>query len=164
MTYGSIASSAREETLTDLFAEQALWPQIIATFRESYSLLKSLGCSDEALVHELWLSREPAEIFEKCATDGFLQQLKCHSHVSQYGQLKGSGEVKVEDMQRMMREVAEKRILGGDFEKEFSALEEESKDRVDERIEELFREAQKSELCQGEMRVRERLGLPSKKQ
>jgi ketol-acid reductoisomerase len=56
---GVIESSAREETLMDLFAEQALWPQVIACFREAYSLLKGLGCSDEALVHEMWLSKEP---------------------------------------------------------------------------------------------------------
>jgi ketol-acid reductoisomerase len=78
---GVIESSAREETLMDLFAEQALWPAIIATFREGYSVLKGLGCSDEALVHELWLSKEPAEVFEKCADDGFIRQLVHHSSV-----------------------------------------------------------------------------------
>jgi ketol-acid reductoisomerase len=30
---GAIASSAREETMMDLFAEQALWPNIIMLFR-----------------------------------------------------------------------------------------------------------------------------------
>ena len=80
---GVIESSAKEETLMDLFAEQALWPAIIATFREGYTVLKNLGCSDEALVHELWLSREPAEVFEKCADDGFIRQLVHHSSVRQ---------------------------------------------------------------------------------
>ena len=78
---GAIESSAREETLMDLFAEQALWPSVIAAFREGYKVLKDLGCSDEALVHELWLSKEPAEIFEKCAEDGFIRQLVHHSSV-----------------------------------------------------------------------------------
>jgi ketol-acid reductoisomerase len=78
---GAIESSAKEETLMDLFAEQAIWPSVIATFREAYSTLKSFGCSDEALVHELWLSKEPAEIFEKCADDGFIGQLLHHSSV-----------------------------------------------------------------------------------
>jgi ketol-acid reductoisomerase len=78
---GVIESSAREETLMDLFAEQAIWPSVIATFREAYAALKELGCSDEALVHELWLSKEPAEIFEKCADDGFIRQLIHHSSV-----------------------------------------------------------------------------------
>jgi ketol-acid reductoisomerase len=78
---GVIESSAKEETLMDLFAEQAVYPSIIATFREAYSVLKGLGCSDEALVHELWLSKEPAEVFEKCADDGFIRQLVHHSSV-----------------------------------------------------------------------------------
>jgi ketol-acid reductoisomerase len=59
---GVIESSAREETLMDLFAEQALWPTIIATFNEAYSTLKGLGCSDEALVHEMWMSKEPVSL------------------------------------------------------------------------------------------------------
>ena len=78
---GVIESSVRKETLMDLFAEQTLWPTIIATFTEAYSVLKSLGCSDEALVHELWLSKEPAEVFEKCVDDGFIRQLLHHSSV-----------------------------------------------------------------------------------
>ena len=63
---GVIESSCKEETLMDLFAEQAIWPAIIATFREAYSTLKGYGCSDEALVHEMWLSKEPvcSRLFE----------------------------------------------------------------------------------------------------
>lgn len=33
---GAIASSAREETAMDLFAEQALWPNIIMLFRSVF--------------------------------------------------------------------------------------------------------------------------------
>lgn len=51
---GAIESSCREETLTDLFAEQAIYPIIISVFREAYKVLKGLGCTDEALVHEMW--------------------------------------------------------------------------------------------------------------
>ena len=43
---GVIECSARDETLMDLFAEQALWPSLIATFTEAYAILESLGCSD----------------------------------------------------------------------------------------------------------------------
>jgi ketol-acid reductoisomerase len=119
---GAIESSAREETLMDLFAEQALWPSVIASFREAYSTLKGLGCSDEALTHELWLSKEPAEVFERCANEGFVSQLVHHSTVSQYGQLKGSMEVDVTGVKKEFSRVAEERILGGSFAKEFSAL------------------------------------------
>lgn len=80
-TTGAIESSCREETLTDLFAEQAIYPTIIAVFREGYKKLKALGCSDEALVYEMWLSKEPAEVFEMMADKGFIAQLVGHSTV-----------------------------------------------------------------------------------
>lgn len=69
---GAIASSAREETAMDLFAEQALWPNIIMLFRfvndmltdmdshslrtfhrEAFNVLQEAGCSDEALCYEM---------------------------------------------------------------------------------------------------------------
>jgi ketol-acid reductoisomerase len=78
---GAIESSCREEALTDLFAEQAIFPTIISVFTEGYKQLKALGCSDEALVHEMWLSKEPAEIFEMMADKGFIKQLVAHSTV-----------------------------------------------------------------------------------
>jgi len=116
---GAVESSAREETLIDLFAEQALWPRVIAAFTEAYVVLHGLGCSDEALVHELWLSKEPAEVFKTCADDGFIRQLVHHSSVrcvlpmwlcvgvalilrltivGQYGQLKGSFEINTSEI------------------------------------------------------------------
>lgn len=69
---GVIECSARDETLVDLFAEQALWPSLIATFTEVYAILKSLGCSDEALVHELWLSKEPVILVPKSRVNPYM--------------------------------------------------------------------------------------------
>lgn len=159
---GAIESSVREETLMDLFAEQAIWPQIIAVFREAYNVLKARGCSDEALCHELWMSGEPAEVFEKMAEMGFVRQLVLHSSVSQYGQLKGSGEVEMGAMRREFERVADQRILGGDFAREFGELSEgEGADGkgVQRRLEELYKVAAESELAVGERRVRERMGM-----
>jgi ketol-acid reductoisomerase len=53
---GAIASSTKEETAMDLFAEQALWPNIIMLFREAFSVLKEIGCSDEALCYEMFVT------------------------------------------------------------------------------------------------------------
>ncbi|KAF2183147.1 IlvN-domain-containing protein [Zopfia rhizophila CBS 207.26] len=155
---GVIESSAREETLMDLFAEQALWPTIIATFNEAYSTLKGLGCSDEALVHEMWMSKEPAEIFEKAAEDGFVKQLVHHSSVSQYGQLKGSFEVDTTAIKKEFKRIAEERVLNGAFAKEFMSLDKDGPG-VEKKLEELYAKANESELAKGEARVRERLGL-----
>ncbi len=161
---GCVESSVREETLMDLFAEQAVWPQIIAVFREAYSVLRGRGCSDEALCHELWMSGEAAEVFLRMAEVGFVRQLVLHSSVSQYGQLSTAAEVDVRAMRGEFERVADRRILGGGFAREFGALSEGdggdgSGRGVRRRLEELYRDAEGSELAVGERRVRERLGL-----
>ena len=115
---GAIASSVREETAMDLFAEQALWPNIIMLFRSvkgpgsrrrllTYSdwsqgsfqcpeggrllrrgpLLRdvraSIQCVDcHSTFRSRWMSKEPAEIFERAAEDGFILQV--HISVSFY--------------------------------------------------------------------------------
>lgn len=158
---GAIESSVREETLMDLFAEQAIWPRIIAVFREAYGVLKARGCSDEALCHELWMSGEPAEVFERMAEVGFVRQLVLHSSVSQYGQLKTAAEIDVGAMRGEFERVADRRILGGEFAGEFGRLSEGDggEGGVQRRLEELYKVAAESELAVGERRVRERMGL-----
>ncbi|KAI5791933.1 Acetohydroxy acid isomeroreductase, catalytic domain-containing protein [Geopyxis carbonaria] len=165
--FGAVVCSARDETLMDLFAEQALWPSIIVAFREAYSTLKALGCSDEALVHELWLSKEPAEVFEKMAEDGFIEQLKLHSTVSQYGQLGTSltwmeeaAVTPVPAMREFFKDVAQRQILDGEFADEFYKLNNEGK--LEGLLEELYAKSAQSELGRGERRVRERLGMKVK--
>ncbi|KAI9675462.1 MAG: hypothetical protein M1822_008940 [Bathelium mastoideum] len=149
---GVIESSVREETLMDLFAEQALWPAVIACFNEAYTLLKGLGCSDEALVHEMWLSKEPAEIFEKAADDGFIRQLIHHSSVSQFGQLKGSQEVDTAPIRKEFKRVAEERVLNGKFAEEFTELEKRP-GGIESALKALYDKAYNSELGQGEKRI-----------
>lgn len=78
---GAIESSCKEETLIDLFSEQALFPTVSAAFFKAYEILKGMGCSDEALTHELWISKEAAEVFEMMADVGFVAQLVGHSSV-----------------------------------------------------------------------------------
>lgn len=106
---GAIASSVREEIAMDLFAEQALWPNIIVLFRwgpeictvgclsethllrEAFSVLKAaaqtrlsaMKCGSLASLNIVgvlkgsrWMSKEPAEIFERAADDGFVTQAR----------------------------------------------------------------------------------------
>lgn len=156
---GAIASSCREETLIDLFAEQALFPAIIVVFQEAYATLKRLGASDEALCYELFMSKEAAEIFEKMADDGFVKQLIHHSSVSQYGQLYGAlnyDKTIVDKLRAEFTRVAEARVLNGAFAKDFAALET-GKGGVQGRLDRLYQEAYKTELAEGEKKVRARL-------
>lgn len=158
---GAIKSSCREETLIDLFAEQALFPTVITIFEQAYATLKKLGCSDEALCFELFMSKEPAEIFEKMADDGFVKQLVHHSTVSQYGQLKGALNYPRDILQPLLKEfsrVAENRVLNGSFADEFTALEE-KEGGVQAALDELYKQAEQSDLAKGEVKVRQRLTL-----
>ncbi|TFK77132.1 IlvN-domain-containing protein [Pluteus cervinus] len=155
---GAIASSAREETAMDLFAEQALWPNIITLFREAFSVLKEAGCSDEALCYEMWMSKEPAEIFERAADDGFIRQLKLHSTVSQYGQLRGALSLDGVAVRAHFKDILYNQVLNGKFCKEFSKIEDDlEKEGLDNPLNELYRRMEESELGQAEARVRARL-------
>ena len=66
--------SPKAELLADFRPEQGFWPNIIMLFREAFNVLKEAGCSDEALCYEMWMSKEPAEIFERAAEEGFITQ------------------------------------------------------------------------------------------
>ena len=61
-------------------------------------------------------------------------------------------------MRKDFDRIAKERILGGSFAKEFTALDAEGPG-VDKKLEELYAKAAKSELAEGEKRVRDRLGL-----
>ena len=45
------------------------------------------GFSDDAILDEMYLSGEPAEVFARAAELGLVGQLATHSRTSQYGQL-----------------------------------------------------------------------------
>ncbi|KAL5495414.1 RSD1 [Sanghuangporus weigelae] len=150
---GAIESSAREETAMDLFAEQALWPNIIMLFQQAFNVLKEAGCSDEALCYEMWMSKEPAEIFERAAEDGFIRQLKHHSTVSQYGQLNGALSLDGSAIRKHFENILHNQVLNGKFAREFSKIEDAlEKEGPENPLNELHRRAEETELGQAEMR------------
>jgi ketol-acid reductoisomerase len=111
-----VSSSCREEAAIDLFAEQALWPAINTCFLQAFDTLKAAGFSEEAILHDMYLSKEPAEVFERAATVGFFHQLKFHSKTSQFGQLRGTKQNPNKEIVRQQFEkVLHKDILSGDF-------------------------------------------------
>ncbi|OSX67531.1 hypothetical protein POSPLADRAFT_1038039 [Postia placenta MAD-698-R-SB12] len=155
---GAIASSVYEETAMDLFAEQALWPNIIMLFTEAFNLLKEAGCSDEALCYEMWMSKEPAEIFERAAEDGFVAQLKHHSTVSQYGQLSGAQALDGTSTREHFKNILYNQILNGKFCAAFSKIELDLEKEGDENpLNQLYKKSDELELVKAEKRVRARL-------
>ena len=84
---GTVEVTFKDETMLDLLAEQAIWPMILSVLTEAYLFEVDKGHPAEASLVELYISREPAYLFEKMAGDGLYKQMPYHSHTSQYGQL-----------------------------------------------------------------------------
>lgn len=84
---GAIETTFNDETYLDLIAEQATWPLILSVLTEVYKYEIEMGHPEEAVLMELYISKEPAVMLEKMADIGMFKQLPLHSHTSQYGQL-----------------------------------------------------------------------------
>jgi ketol-acid reductoisomerase len=119
---GAIASSAMEEAALDLFSEQAVWPAILSVFRVAYEVLSAEGFSDEAILSELYLSGEPAEVLAKAAEMGLIGQLALHSQTSQYGQLRTLADLDESPQRAAFTGVLRDGILSGAFAKEWSTI------------------------------------------
>jgi ketol-acid reductoisomerase len=145
---GAIQSSAREEAALDLFSEQAVWPTIIVAFQQAYQVLHQAGFSDEAILYEMYLSKEPAEVFERMAEQGFFAQLTLHSHTSQYGQLRAVAADNGTWLRDRFKRVLDE-ILSGSFAREWSDVQA----KGEERLEEMRAEALTSPFAQAEKRV-----------
>ncbi|MCE3550705.1 NAD(P)-binding domain-containing protein [Pseudonocardia sp. RS11V-5] len=134
---GAVASSAREEAALDLFSEQAIWPTVLAVLQVSYEVLADAGFSDDAILDEIYLSGEPAEVFARISRMGLLDQLRTHSRTSQYGQLSNlvrSGEL-AETLRRRFAEVLQGDILSGRFAGDWSAPGADTEARIRELLE-----------------------------
>ena len=147
---GAILSSAREEAALDLFSEQAIWPVIMVAFRTAYEVLHQAGFSDEAILYEMYLSKEPAEVFERIAEQGLFEQLSPHSHTSQYGQLNALFADDSPWLYEKFRRVLHDDILSGRFAREWSDVQAKGA----ERLEQMRAEALASEMARAEARVR----------
>jgi ketol-acid reductoisomerase len=150
--WGAIASSAREEAALDLFSEQAVWPAIIGTFRAAYAVLHQAGFSDEAILNELYLSKEPAEVFDRAGDQGLFGQLGLHSRTSQFGQLRALAADDGSGLEERFRRVLHDDILSGRFAGEWSTVKAAGQDR----LERLRAEAEASALARAEAAVRKR--------
>lgn len=149
---GAVASSAREEAALDLFSEQAIWPAILAVLNAAYEVLAAAGFSDDAILDEMYLSGEPAEIFARAAEMGLVGQLPTHSRTSQYGQL--TRLARSGDLMAALRDrfgaVLRDDILSGAFAREWS-------DRLgdaDQALRELHQQAASRPLIAAESEVR----------
>jgi ketol-acid reductoisomerase len=146
---GAVTSSAMEEAALDLFSEQAVWPAILLAMQAAYEVLHAAGFSDEAILYEMYLSKEPAEVFERFAEQGVFGQLTLHSHTSQYGQLRALLADNGAALRERFTHVLHDDILSGAFAHEWSDVQA----KGPERLEQLRARALEGPLAQAEKRV-----------
>jgi len=120
---GTIEVSFKDETMLDLLAEQAIWPMILSVLTEAHFFEVEKGHPAEASLVELYISREPAYMFEKMAEDGLYKQMPYHSHTSQYGQLSRAESLDKSFIRKTLEE-AYKYIETGQFAREWKSEQE----------------------------------------
>lgn len=118
-------------------------------FREAFNTLKAAGFSDEAILHDMYLSKEPAEVFERAATVGFFRQLKYHSPTSQFGQLRGTKNNDGKALREQFEKVLHKDILSGEFAKFWST----ELASGAEQLQQLWKESEQEPISLAEKRI-----------
>jgi len=152
---GAIEVTFKDETYLDLIAEQATWPLILSVLTEVYDFERELGVPEEAILMELYLSKEPAVMLEKMAETGLFKQLPLHSHTSQYGQLTRFKMVDKGYIRRFI-ESQFRKIESGEFAREWKTEQEKGLKVFKELVSEVF----DCPISCGESRLKERLQGP----
>ncbi len=117
---GVIETTFEQETVLDLFMEQAFFPVFSQTFFTAFDVLKEAGFDPRMLALEMYGSGEVAEIMKAAGDIGFLQQLVLlHSRTSQYGTLSRTPGAYSETTKSRMMDALEN-IRNGGFAKEWA--------------------------------------------
>lgn len=150
---GAIEVKFDDETFLDLMAEQGTWPIIYNVFMEAFKLQVEMGHPEEAVLMEMYLSKEPAVMMEKAAEVGFFKQLPYHSNTSQYGQLIGFNAFDAKQIREFLKNRYD-RIKNGVFAEEWDK---EQKENNLSNLNKLEQEAFECEFSKAEERLKKRL-------
>ena len=119
----------------------------------SFKLQVEMGHPEEAVLMEMYLSKEPAVMMEKAAEVGFFKQLPYHSHTSQYGQLIGFNDFDAKQIREFLKNRYD-RIKSGEFAEEWDK---EQKENNLNNLNKLEDEAFNCEFSKAEDRLKKRL-------
>jgi len=114
-----VESSFEEETLVDLFSEHTWAGGMLVMLEKGFKVLVEAGVSPEVALLELYASGELGEIGRAMASLGLWNQLKLHSHTSQFGQLTHGEQFVGRECEELMRKVVAE-IRDGTFAKRWS--------------------------------------------
>jgi ketol-acid reductoisomerase len=157
---GALRVSMEHETYMDLLTEQGVWPLILSVFLSAYELQVEAGIPPEAVLLELYASKEPAEVMERAAEMGLFDQMRLHSRTSQYGHLTRLDEVDRGPLMAFLREALEGRIRSGRFDQEWTQAQESEEPVLERLLERLSRHP----IVDAEKRLRKALGTASGKE
>lgn len=118
---GAIEVTFNDETYLDLMSEQAIWPLIMNVMVTAFDFFQEKGLPAEAILTEMYMSKEPMVMMEKMADMGLFKQLPLHSRTSQYGQMSRFKMVDNSSMRAFIEEQYNK-IVDGSFAKEWEAV------------------------------------------
>jgi ketol-acid reductoisomerase len=151
---GVIETTFANEIEINLFLEQVIWPAIDRIFTLGFETMVDAGYPPELVLIELYMAKEPSEIFALIADLGFFEQMKLHSRTSQYGTLTRARRMIKDDIKGVMKEHL-REIQTGAFAKEW-ALEQAAGYPLFNRLRE---EALKHPMNEVEKRVKKQLRL-----
>lgn len=118
---GAMQISTSEETEIDLFIEQFLLPTITAAIHKAFDYLVAKGFTPEAVISELYASKEIGELITHAGDTNLYQVFRDHaSPTCQFGKMRNIG--KAENMiSEPFMEQALADIRNRDFERELKA-------------------------------------------
>ena len=156
---GALRVSMEQETYIDLMTELGVWPLILSVFVSAYELQVEAGIPPEAVLLELYASKEPAEIMERAADMGIFEQMRLHSRTSRFAHATRLNEVDRKPIQAFLRETLVERIQSGRFDREWTEAQESEEPVLEKLLEGLFGHP----IAETEKRLREMLGATSEK-
>ena len=149
---GAIEVTFNDETYLDLMSEQAIWPLIMNVMVTAFDFFREKGLPAEAILTEMYMSKEPMVMMEKMADMGLFKQLPLHSRTSQYGQLSRFKMVDNSSMRKFIEEQYNN-IVNGTFAKEWEEVKADGMKKFDE----LWAETEQLPISQVEAEVRKNL-------
>jgi ketol-acid reductoisomerase len=127
----ALESSCEEETIIDLMGEQASGGSTIFFTNLLYEVLVEAGCSPESVLLELYASGENIAVAKAIKEVGLLEQLKFHSHTSQYGQMTRGPKLISESTKTLLKQFVNN-IKDGTFKDEWTKVQKDGMKEFDE--------------------------------
>ncbi len=118
---GAWVTTFEEETVTDLFGEQAGGASALKSTIYAFETLTEAGYDPDVVTLELYASGELGDVLSAVARVGMLNGLRLHSSASRYGQLSRADRMVPEEAKETLRALLSD-IQSGAFAKELSAV------------------------------------------